>query len=130
VSEKVTQISAISGKSKRKRLTNPQKPPRHLRASTKRWFEQICSDYELESHHVMLLQITAEAWDEIQTSREAIEEHGATFENNHGDIKPRLEVAQLRHARNAFMRGMRELNLSEAPPDPPRPNPLRYGGKR
>src|SRR5215475_4473284 len=90
------------------------KAPKHLRAPTRRWFEQICNDYELESHHLMLLTLAAEAWDRHLEAREALKTGGLTFTNEKtADIEFRPEVSIERDSRNAFTRAMRELRLEE-----------------
>jgi phage terminase small subunit len=101
--------------------------PKHLKPATRAWFDQICQEYELESQHLRILQIAAEAWDTYETARDAIAQNGMTFVNlKHGDVKPRPEVAIMQNSRIAFLRALRELNLDVAPPDAPRPSPLRY----
>src|SRR5262245_51484288 len=101
--------------------------PAHLKPATKVWFDGICKAFELESHHMRILQIAAESWDAYETAREAIAQHGMTFVNvKHGDVKPRPEVAIMQNSRIAFLRALRELNLDVAPPETPRPNPLKY----
>jgi len=103
-----------------------QKAPRHLRAPTRRWFEQICRDYELESHHLMLLTLAAEAWDRHFLAREALGKVGMTLDNTKtGDTKPRPEIMIARDSANTFARMLRELRLEEPPPEAPRPPPLR-----
>jgi phage terminase small subunit len=101
--------------------------PDHLKPATQAWFEGICRDFELESHHIKVLQLAAEAWDTYENARDAIAQHGMTFVNvKHGDVKPRPEVAIMQNSRIAFLRALRELNLDVAPPETPRPNPLQY----
>ena len=101
--------------------------PKHLKAATRAWFDQICHEFELESQHVRILQIAAEAWDTYEDAREAIAQNGMTFVNlKHGDVKPRPEVAIMQNSRIAFLRAVRELNLEVAPPEPPRTKPLKY----
>ena len=43
--------------------------PNHLQTETRKWFRQIVSEYELESHHVRLLEMAGSAWDEYQAAR-------------------------------------------------------------
>jgi phage terminase small subunit len=101
--------------------------PKHLRPATRRWFDEILASFELESQHVKILQIAAEAWDTYEQARDVIAEQGFTFVNKkHGDIKPRPEVAIMQNSRIAFLRALRELNLDVTPPDTPRPSPLKY----
>ena len=52
---------------------NP-KPPRHLKAPTRRWWKSVVDGYALEPHHIRLLTLAAEAWDRCQQSREALQE--------------------------------------------------------
>src|SRR4030042_578428 len=89
--------------------------PKHLKSSTKKWFREIIETYELESHHVKLLTLAAEAWDRCQDARKAITKHGSVFIDKFGQPKARPEIAIERDARIAFARLLRELNLSETP---------------
>ena len=110
----------------------PEKPPdslalKHLKPATKAWFEQICREFELQSHHLKILQMAAESWDNYETARDAIAENGMTFVNKRfGDVKARPEISIMQNSRLAFLRALRELNLDIAPPENPRPNPLKY----
>jgi phage terminase small subunit len=114
-------VIPISKKPQRK----SPKAPRHLRAPTRRWFEQICADYELESHHLMLLTLAAEAWDRHVAAREVLTDEGMTFIDKFENIKPRPEIMVERDCRNAFARMLRELRLEAPPPEAPRPPGLR-----
>ena len=101
--------------------------PKHLKPATRAWFDQICREYELESQHLRILQLAAESWDTYEEARDSLADNGFTFVNKkHGDIKPRPEVAIMQNSRLAFLRAVRELNLDVAPPDTPRPKPLKY----
>ena len=101
--------------------------PKHLKPATRAWFDEICGTFDLESQHVRVLQLAAEAWDAYEAARDAIAENGPIFINKkHGDIKPRPEVAIATNSRLAFLRCMRELNLDLQPPETPRPKPLQY----
>jgi phage terminase small subunit len=101
--------------------------PRHLKPATRAWFDQICREFELESHHLRILQLACESWDAYEDARDAIAQHGLTFVNlKHGDVKPRPEAAIMQNSRLAFLRCMRELNLEVAPPETPRPKSLKY----
>jgi len=37
--------------------------PSHLKPATLAWYQQIAADFELESHHLKILQLAAESWD-------------------------------------------------------------------
>jgi phage terminase small subunit len=107
--------------------TQPKSPkaPKHLRAETRRWFEQVCKDYELESHHIMILTLAAEAWDRHLQAREGLAKNGMTFKDKFKNVKPRPEIMVVRDSTNTFARMLRELKLEEAPPEPPRPPALK-----
>lgn len=102
--------------------------PRHLRAATRRWFEGIARDYDLQSHHIKLLIAAGESWDRYQGAREDLAKHGTVFTDRFGCPRSRPEVAIERDSRLAFVRVLRELNMSENPPGDTRPPKLDYGG--
>ncbi len=100
--------------------------PKHLRASTRHWYEEVTTEYQLEPHHLHLLGLACQALDRAEDAREAIAIHGTTFEDRFGCPHARPEVAIERDARIAFARLLRELDLDvEAPPTAPRPPALR-----
>jgi phage terminase small subunit len=99
------------------------KPPRHLRAATRRWFVDVCERYELEEHHFRLLTLASESWDRCHAAREAIATHGITYMDRFGAPRARPEVAIERDSRVAFARLIRELDLDVAPPPEPRRPP-------
>ena len=53
--------------------------PSHLRPETARWFRNVLAEWELSEHHVRLLVIAAEAWDQAQLAREVLDREGATY---------------------------------------------------
>jgi phage terminase small subunit len=103
--------------------------PVHLAAETRAWVEGVVREYQLESHHLRLLQLAGEAWDRAQQARAALKKHGVTYTDRFGQPCARPEVAIERDSRTSFARLLRELQLDvEAPPDP-RPSRL-PGGRR
>lgn len=101
-------------------------PPAHLRPETAAWWASVVADYVLDPHHVRLLTLAAEAWDRATQAREALAEHGITYEDRFGQPRSRPEVAIERDSRIAFARLLRELSLDLEPPSSPRP-PTRPG---
>lgn len=104
----------------------PLQPPRHLRASTRRWWRDVVSTWELQAHHVRLLTLAAESWDRCVEAREQIKRDGLTVPTKAGG--PRLHpcVRVETAARIAFSRLLRELDLDVAPPaETKRPPALR-----
>src|SRR3954447_15620482 len=107
-------------------LQSPLKAPAHLRNPTKKWFEGVLEAYELEAHHIRLLQLAAESWDRAEQARETLAAHGLTFMDRFDCPHARPEVAIERDSRIAFSRLIRELDLdTELPPSPRRPALLR-----
>lgn len=100
--------------------------PKHLRPNTAKWWRDTHRSYELDQHHSRLLQLAAEACDRAEQAREALAEHGLTFEDRFGAPHARPEVAVERDARIALARLIRELDLdAEPPPAPSRPAAIR-----
>ena len=95
------------------------KPPRYLKAATRRWWASVIADYELEPHHVMQLTAAAQAWDRFQGARGVLDKSGLTYDDD-GKPRSRPEIAIERDSRLAFMRAMREL--SYGCPDSTRPS--------
>lgn len=87
------------------------RPPRHLEPATRRWFAAVCTEYELEEHHLRLLTLAGEAWDRCEAARKAIAELGLTYLDRFGAPRARPEVAIERDSRVAFARLIRELDL-------------------
>lgn len=85
--------------------------PKHLREATQAWFLGVLDEYELESHHLKLLLLAAEAWDRCEEAREAIQEHGITYIDRFGSPKARPEISIERDSRIAFARLLRDLAL-------------------
>jgi len=100
--------------------------PGHLQPATRKWWRSVASDYVLESHHLRLLTLAAEAWDRCQQARELLAVNGLTFEDRWGQPHGRPEIAVERDSRLAYARLLRELDLDiEAPRGSPRPPALR-----
>jgi P27 family predicted phage terminase small subunit len=93
------------------------KPPKHLRAATRRWFAAVVADYDLQAHHVRLLTLACQAWDRAEQAREILDRDGLTFADKAGNPRARPEVAIERDSRLAFARLLRELALDVEAPD-------------
>lgn len=105
-----------------------QRAPGHLRPATQAWFRNVCAEWELSEHHVRLLTIAAEAWDQAQAAREVISQEGSTYNDRFGAPHARPEVKVQHDAKNTYMRALRELDLDLQEPPPPagrRPPSLR-----
>lgn len=91
-------------------------PPAHLSEQASAWWHSVVSDYDLEGHHLRLLQAACEAWDRCQQAREAVAEQGLTFKDSSGNLKANPAVAIERDSRTLFARLLRELDLDATVP--------------
>jgi phage terminase small subunit len=98
--------------------------PRHLSREARRWFNSVVEAYNLEPHHLKLLQVAAECWDRSQSARKAIDRDGETVQDRFGQLRAHPLLHAERDGRTGFMRALRELDL-DYEPDGPRPPPLR-----
>jgi P27 family predicted phage terminase small subunit len=105
----------------------PPRAPPHLSKDAQKWWKSVVSEYDLEPHHLRLLQSAAEAWDRMQQARAAIDAHGAvTFIGANSEPKAHPAIAIERDARIGFARLVRELDLDAGSPgDRSRPPTLR-----
>ena len=85
--------------------------PKHLAPETKKWFKEILSSYELESHHIKLLILAAEAWDRCCQAREAITKHGLFINDRYGSMKINPACNVERDSKIIFARLIRELGF-------------------
>ena len=103
------------------RESTPQ-PPKHLSRESKAWWRQVVSDYDLERHHLKLLQAAAESWDRVAQARALIERDGIVIKDRFGQQKPHPAVDIERHNRALFTKMLRELALDvEEPAEAARP---------
>jgi len=99
------------------------KAPAHLSESIRVWWRLVVRDYQLESHHMRLLQAAAECWDRLQQARELLARDGLVVEGREGGLRPHPAAAIGRDSRIAFARLIRELNLDVEPPSSVRTSP-------
>lgn len=112
-------------------MAKSTKPPPHLRPATQKWWRSILTDFDLDSHHLRLLQLACEAWDQSQIAREVLDSDGQTFLDRFGQPKERPEVGIMQNARIAFARLLRELALDGVDmPEAPRMARTRDYGNR
>jgi P27 family predicted phage terminase small subunit len=102
------------------------KAPAHLTAATRAWWTSVLRDYELEAHHLHLLQHACEAWDLSQQARELIARDGPVINGREGGLRPHPAIAIARDSMTTFSRLVRELDLDVASPGAggQRPPPL------
>jgi phage terminase small subunit len=96
------------------------------------WWRQVMTDYQLDRHHLLLLQSACEAFDRAAEARETLAREGLTVVTKHGTKKhPAADIE--RDQKTLFARLIRELDLdAEPPPERPawRPPALRSNRRR
>jgi P27 family predicted phage terminase small subunit len=90
--------------------TNYPKPPAHLSEPTRAWWRTVVKEFELQPHHLRLLQSACEVWDRQQQARELLARDGLVIPGSAG-MRPHPAVAIERDARIGFSRIVRELDL-------------------
>ena len=102
--------------------TSALKPPKHLKADTRKWWESVLAEYLLDEHHVKLLTLAADSWDRCIEARAVLLKDGLTYLDRFKQPKARPEVAIERDCKLTFARLLRELALDVDPPEarPPR----------
>jgi P27 family predicted phage terminase small subunit len=107
-----------------------QRAPKHLRPGTRRWWQHVVGEYDVQPHHRHLLTLSAEALDSCAKAREILDREGMTYTDRFGQPRARPEVAIERDSRLAFARLLRELALDvEAPPAEEYTRPPEIRGK-
>ena len=102
------------------------RPPKHLKAATKKWFVKVIGEWQLEPHHILPLVGGREALDRAEEARLAIELDGAYQKNRFGEVRKHPALGVERDAMTTFSRLLRELDLDIAPPaEAKRPPQLR-----
>jgi P27 family predicted phage terminase small subunit len=89
----------------------------------KDWWCEVLAAFDLEPHHLHLLEAACGAWDRMVEARVALNTHGLTYTDHNGSPKARPEVTVEKDSRIAYARLVRELDLDLAPPPEPRTRP-------
>jgi P27 family predicted phage terminase small subunit len=87
--------------------------PSHLQPESKAWFTSVVSDYELQEHHLKLLQLACEAWDRCADARQQLKKDGIVIEGREGGCRPHPAVAIERDSANRFAALVKQLGLDE-----------------
>lgn len=59
-------------------MTKKPKPPADLRRETAAWWRVVTRDYDLEMHHLRMLEAACRAWDRMEQAREILARDGLT----------------------------------------------------
>ena len=58
--------------------------PDHLSPAMQAWWQAVVRDYELDPHHLRLLEAACDAWDRMVQARETLSEEGLTVTTKAG----------------------------------------------
>lgn len=83
----------------------------HLRPPTRKWFDEICRDYHLQSHHLRLLLTAGEMWDRASAARAEVERDGITIQDRYGQPRVHPAVECERSSKVLFIKALREMGL-------------------
>jgi P27 family predicted phage terminase small subunit len=108
---------------------NPRAPA-HFRPETAAWWRSVVADYDLEPHHLRLLQLAGEAWERGQQAREIVAREGVTFTDDRGNPRAHPAVSVEKDARIGFARLIRELDMDVEPPASIRSGPPSLASNR
>jgi P27 family predicted phage terminase small subunit len=101
------------------------KAPKHLRKETQKWFDSVIADFELDTSGVKLLTKCCEAFDRSEQAREILLKEGLTFLDSKGSPRSHPANAIERDSRIAFVRLLRDLDISDSTPGDGRPPGLK-----
>lgn len=101
----------------------------HLRPATLAWYQDVLTSYVLEPHHIRLLQLACEAFDQSQTCREILAKEGLFVRTKSGIPRTHPAVGVQRDCRIMFARLIKDLAL-DSEPDPVRVAAAKQAARR
>jgi phage terminase small subunit len=109
-------------------MSNKPRTPKGLSPSSAAWWRSIVSGWDLDVHHLRLLERAARTWDRVEQARKELDAEGLIVEDRFGQPKEHPAAKAERDYSILFARLVRELALDETPsPDDVRPP--RVGGR-
>ena len=104
--------------------------PEHLSETTRAWWVDVVTSWELEEHHLRLLTLAGEAWDRNVEARERLALDGSYITDRFNQLRAHPAIAIERDSRIAFARLVRELQLdADVTPDSRPPMLTAYKGR-
>jgi len=106
----------------------PQAPraPSHLSSKSRALWKWVVENFQLEVHHLLLLQRLCEASDRCDDARELLAKEGIVTKDRFGRALPHPAIQIERDARIAVVRIARELDLDSTAPESRPPVLPRY----
>lgn len=94
-------------------LHDRPKPPAALRAAQTALWETIVESFELESHHLRILEHALRELDRAEVAEEQVGREGLTVSDRYGGQRSHPAVSVARSSRLAAARLLRELGLED-----------------
>src|SRR5829696_3531385 len=66
--------------------------PSYLSPAMQEWWGAVLEGYDLDRHHVRLLEAACQAWDRMIEARAALTKHGLSYTDAQGCPKARPEI--------------------------------------
>jgi len=86
------------------------KAPKHLSSEAAALWASVLRDFELEPHHLSMLERACEQLDALRMAQKAVAEHGPLIDGRFGP-RPNPAVGMARDATTLHLRALRELGL-------------------
>jgi len=99
-----------------KKQTVPRSPA-GLGAAGKAYWKSVQTGFEVEDHHVEILESACRQLDRAASARESIEKLGVTILDRFNVIKPNPCIEIERQAHSTFLKLSRELGLDAVVPE-------------
>lgn len=91
------------------------KTPKHLSPDMQKFFKAILKDFDLETHHIVILTRACENLDRAEQARLQVVAEGLTTVDRYGSIKPHPCCKIELDAKNSARLLLRELGLDLEP---------------
>lgn len=96
------------------------KAPAGVSDTMKAFWKQVTQGWELDPHHLAVLEIACKSWDRASEAAAAVAIEGPFFSDRHGNRKAHPGIAIELQSRKMFVACLRELGLDVKAPEPPR----------
>ena len=91
--------------------TMKNQPPKGLSRAMSAWWRRVIADYDLESHHRLLLEEAARAWDRTREARKILDAEGLMATDRFGQRTQHPLVIAERQSRQQWAALLKQLDL-------------------
>ncbi len=95
-------------------MVTDSKPPKHLTAASRRFWEWVTGTYSLDPDGLKILLACCEALDTAELARQALVHDGMFYLDRHGVRRCHPAVKVIRESRQLFLRSLSSLGLEHA----------------